>query len=46
MHGKVAAQREKLSRAAKSVNRECGLIAPIGVGSGDLGGNIVMAHQQ
>ena len=28
-------QRQKLSRAAKSVNRECGLTASIGVGSGE-----------
>jgi hypothetical protein len=29
--------RQKLSRTAQTVNRECGLTAPIGGGSGDLG---------
>jgi hypothetical protein len=32
-------QRQKLSRAARSVNRECGTANVIGVGSGELLGS-------
>jgi hypothetical protein len=36
------AQRQKLSRAANHVNRECGLTALIGGGSGELLGIVVI----
>jgi len=32
---------DKLSRAAESVNRECGLGSTISIGSGDWLGNVV-----
>jgi hypothetical protein len=38
----LVAQRQKLSRAANRVNRECGLITSIGGGSGELLANLVI----
>jgi hypothetical protein len=37
-----SAERQKLSRAAQTVNRECGLAVLIGGGSGELLGHVVI----